>query len=71
MADAERRAFEAALANDFNKAVDIIREAINNNILEDDNATGWYLQRVLTIYMRLTQVKHLRSSAQHMKRINP
>jgi hypothetical protein len=46
MANAERKAFESALANDFNKAVDIVREAINNNLLDDDNATGWYLQRV-------------------------
>jgi hypothetical protein len=43
MANAERMAFEFALANDPNKSVDILRKAINLNIKDDKYSRGWYL----------------------------
>jgi hypothetical protein len=46
MASAERKAFDAVLANDPNKAAIILRKAINKNIHDDSFAKGWYLQRV-------------------------
>ncbi len=46
MANAERSAFESALANDPNTSVGILRDAINSYIKDDRYAKGWYLQRV-------------------------
>lgn len=46
MAIAERDAFEAALANDATQATAILREAINKHVVNDNEKTGWYLQRV-------------------------
>jgi hypothetical protein len=46
MANAERRAFEEALANDPSKAAAILRDAINENLSEGGNSVPWLLQRV-------------------------
>lgn len=46
LANAERIAFEAAIANDPSQSVTILREAINTYIKDDKNTKGWYLQRV-------------------------
>ena len=46
LADAERRAFKAALANDFGKSVSILREAVNLQLKDNENSKGWYLQRI-------------------------
>lgn len=46
MAHAERRAFDAALANDPSKSVQILREAVNKCVSEDHSGKGWYLQRI-------------------------
>jgi hypothetical protein len=46
LADAERRSFESALANDQQTSVDLLRGAINKFIEDDKQSKGWYLQRV-------------------------
>jgi len=46
LADAERHAFNSALANDPFKAASILREAINKYCAPNDWIVGWYLQRV-------------------------
>lgn len=45
IASAERKAFNAALANDMNKAVGLLRETINTYVKED-SSKGRHLQRV-------------------------
>ena len=39
LADAERRAFKAALANDFGKSVSILREAVNLQLKDNENSS--------------------------------
>lgn len=46
LADAERKAFDRAIANIPHEAASILRDAMNNNIKDDTKITGWYLQRV-------------------------
>jgi hypothetical protein len=45
MADAERKAFQSAIANNPSEAVKNLRQAINDNVA-DEKETGWYLQKV-------------------------
>jgi hypothetical protein len=46
LADAERRAFEEALANDPSKAAATLRAAMNQNLGEGEQMAAWLLQRV-------------------------
>ncbi len=46
MANAERKAFEAALSNDPNKAANILRKSMDQHVKDDLGMKGWYLQRV-------------------------
>jgi hypothetical protein len=50
LADAERRAFHSALANDSFKAASDLREAINKYCDPNDPMVGWYLQRVANYF---------------------
>jgi len=50
LADAERRAFHSALANDSFKAASDLREAINKYCDPNDSIVGWYLQRVANYF---------------------
>jgi hypothetical protein len=45
VANAERKAFSSALANDFNRAVTVLRDVINTDVNEEPSK-GWFLQRV-------------------------
>lgn len=46
MAYTERIAFESALANDPNKAATILRDEMNQQIQDNTEIKGWYLQRI-------------------------
>jgi len=46
LANAERRAFESAIINDFQGAVKILNDAIDEHISDNPAAKGWYLQRI-------------------------
>lgn len=46
LANAERHAFESAIINDFQGAVKILNDAIDEHISDNPAAKGWYLQRI-------------------------
>lgn len=54
MVFAERNAFELALNNQFDKAIEVMRTALNELTIEED-AKGWYLQKIAAYMYEINQ----------------